>query len=388
MQDLAGMVRGISRMKMIFLLILILWFMVTMVDFYSTDFRVKVPFPKEKIALSKDRQLLLSTITESLQQEEEYEDIDEESDTLPESLNIPGETVSNQSLNTESGNIYSEEEGFKSWWLGQAKLKENVRKVCDKYGQSLNTHVPLKEFMFDSNSKLLFCRNAKVGTTTWLQQFLELSQYKKNILMKEFGANYSKKLHRTVPGLFKITSLRNTNIINLAEHTTSFSMVRHPFERLVSAYQDKLVDQTDPFYTRVVNHIVNTYGAVTFENFVHMILDKSRRQCRQMNKCGLDKHWKPFISRCGYCNIPYKVIAKAENFAEDQKFIGRLANIDFKPIKTHTSSGGSTKEQAKKYFSQLSLDIVKKLYNVYKVDFEMFGYSPQMYYDYAVNDVV
>ena len=49
--------------------------------------------------------------------------------------------------------------------------------------------------------------------------------------MKELGANYSKKLHRTVPGLFKITSLRNTNIINLAEHTTSFSMVRHPFER-------------------------------------------------------------------------------------------------------------------------------------------------------------
>ena len=100
----------------------------------------------------------------------------------------------------------------------------------------------------------------------------------------------------------------------------------------MSAYQDKLVDQTDPLYTRVVNHIVNNYGAVTFENFVHMILDKSRRQCRQMNKCGLDKHWKPFISRCGYCNIPYKVIAKAENFAEDQKFIGRLANIDFKPI--------------------------------------------------------
>ena len=106
---------------------------------------------------------MLSTITESLQQEEEYEDIDEESDTVPESLNIPGETVSNQSLNTDSGNIYSEEEGFKSWWLGQAKLKENVRKVCDKYGQSLNRHVPLKEFMFDSNSKLLFCRNAKVN---------------------------------------------------------------------------------------------------------------------------------------------------------------------------------------------------------------------------------
>ena len=68
----------------------------------------------------------------------------------------------------------------------------------------------------------------KVGTTTWLQQFLDLS---KNQEVKiESGSNYSKKLHRTVPGLFRITSLRDT-IESLAQHTNSFSMVRHPFER-------------------------------------------------------------------------------------------------------------------------------------------------------------
>ena len=69
----------------------------------------------------------------------------------------------------------------------------------------------------------------KVGTTTWLHQFLELSSWKKAILVKEFGANY--KVHRTVPRLFRIASLRNTNIKSLAKLTTSFSMVRHPFER-------------------------------------------------------------------------------------------------------------------------------------------------------------
>ena len=31
--------------------------------------------------------------------------------------------------------------------------------------------------------------------------------------------------------------------------------------------------------------------------------------------------------------------------------------------------------------------MVKKLYRIYKVDFEMFGYSPQLYYDYAENGV-
>ena len=55
------------------------------------------------------------------------------------------------------------------------------------------------------------------------------------------------------------------------------------------------------------------------------------------------------------------------------------------PLATHVSSGGSSKELARKYFSQLSVNTVKKLYNIYKVDFEMFGYSPQLYYDYARN---
>ena len=100
--------------------------------------------------------------------------------------------------------------------------------------------------------------------------------------------------------------------------------------RLVSAFQDKLVDHN---HKGLVDHIINTNGEMNFENFVEMVIKNSKRLCRSLNKCGgLDTHWKPFISRCGYCDIPYKVIAKAENFAEDQKFIGKLANISFKTL--------------------------------------------------------
>jgi len=381
--ELAGMVRGVSRLKILFLLILLLWMTVTVLDFYSADFRGTVPFPTQKVSLNKDRQLLISTITDSV--EEDYEDVSEGNESLPESLNIPGVSISKQSFSeNDQTQSYTGDSDFESWMSQQSELKENVRKVCDKYGKSLNGPVPLNQFMYDSKHNLLFCRNAKVGTTTWLTHFLELSG-KKNTMLEEFGTNYSKMLHRTVPGLFRIGSLHNTSIKSLANHSTSFSMVRHPFERLVSAFQDKIVDNSDPFYERVVDHIINNYGEINFENFVHMIIKKSKTRCRRLNKCGLDKHWKPFISRCGYCDIPYKVIAKAENFAQDQKFIGKLGNIDFKTVATHVSSGGSTKELAKKYFSQLSLDTVKKLFSIYKVDFEMFGYSPQLYYDYARN---
>ena len=52
-------------------------------------------------------------------------------------------------------------------------------------------------------------------------------------------------------------------------------------------------------------------------------------------------------------------------------------------LETHVSSGGSTKELARKYFSEMDIDTVKRLYQLYKVDFEMFGYTPDEYFKIA-----
>ena len=47
------------------------------------------------------------------------------------------------------------------------------------------------------------------------------------------------------------------------------------------------------------------------------------------------------------------------------------------------SSGGNTGELARRYFSQLSLETMQRLYQLYQADFNMFGYSPQLYYHLA-----
>ena len=55
------------------------------------------------------------------------------------------------------------DEGQFKIWLGKKDdLNRNVKKVCRKYGQKLRKIVPMKEFMYDSEHDLLFCRNAKV----------------------------------------------------------------------------------------------------------------------------------------------------------------------------------------------------------------------------------
>ena len=102
-----------------------------------------------------------------------------------------------------------------------------------------------------------------------------------------------------------------------------------------------------------------------------------------MSNCRLDKHWLPFIARCGYCDIPYLVIAKAETFHIDQRFIGQLAGVTLDNVEAQHRSGENNGNLSKKYFSMLDIGTVERLYNLYVVDFEMFGYSPVKYYQYA-----
>ena len=56
-----------------------------------------------------------------------------------------------------------------------------------------------------------------------------------------------------------------------------FSFVRHPFSRLVSAYQDKVVTKGGI----VGQPIRDKYGPVpTFEQFVDYVLEASENNCR------------------------------------------------------------------------------------------------------------
>ena len=52
-------------------------------------------------------------------------------------------------------------------------------------------------------------------------------------------------------------------------------------------------------------------------------------------------------------------------------------------LEYNKSSGGSTANLSRKYFSEIDISTAKKLYELYKVDFEMFGYNPEEYFEYT-----
>ena len=97
--------------------------------------------------------------------------------------------------------------------------------------------------------------------------------------------------------------------------------------------------------------------------------------------CELNSHWAPYYFTCGYCQAQYSLIGRLENFSEDLMFIQRSAGIigwnssDNILYQLNSSNGKSTQSLTKTYFSTLNETLLREVYNLYKIDFEMFEYE-------------
>ena len=97
-------------------------------------------------------------------------------------------------------------------------------------------------------------------------------------------------------------------------------------------------------------------------------------------------HSRPYLPRCLYCDVDFDVIGKLEDFDEDVAYIAEKRNLTEhlgllnhvqQPKDQWTKENGerSRIEKRDKYMSQLSPEMVQDLHEIYKIDFEMFGYG-------------
>lgn len=80
---------------------------------------------------------------------------------------------------------------------------------------------------------------------------------------------------------------------------------------------------------------------------------------------------------CAPCEINYNVIGHHETLEEDAPYILRKAGIDKLVTYPHIPPGITHYNQSKVeyYFSTVSKRDIKRLYERYEVDFELFGYK-------------
>ena len=189
--------------------------------------------------------------------------------------------------------------------------------------------------------RLAFCPQMKVGSNTWRRRF--------QMMLSHSGG--------------KIAFSR----VYEPKHFY-FTFVRHPFQRIVSTFQDKIVDHSYKDWRR---RITNDSGDVpTFGQFVTLLLSGG---------IDSDPHVTPFHRKCNLCFAKIDFIGRLETSSRDTVYVMGKTPKGKDPLGSdavkHKTSGGDTASLTLKYFAQLTMEQKSALVEKYRLDFEAFGYE-------------
>ncbi|UJR19659.1 hypothetical protein I4U23_022794 [Adineta vaga] len=176
--------------------------------------------------------------------------------------------------------------------------------------------------------------------------------------------------------------------------------VRHPFERLASAYKERIAtltkDRTEPeqeydairmaiCHQRVISKRISRSLGIQdscmntippFEDFVRYTLlhTHTTNEIARMNY-----HWQPYSILCQVCKFKYNFICKYEMFNNHFSDFLKLFNISDWNIHTRNVPSGLTKRDYQNYYTTLPDDLICHLIKLYSDDFRLFNYRTDDY---------
>ncbi|XP_050720141.1 carbohydrate sulfotransferase 11-like [Eriocheir sinensis] len=214
---------------------------------------------------------------------------------------------------------------------------------------------------------------------------------------------------------------------------TAFMAVRHPFQRILSAYRDKLMNrwekfQFNKFQNEYAKAIIREYrrhpqskqyeDVPTFGEFVDYLIATPVWK--------YNEHWLPYYLTCTPCHYRYDIIMHLDSLSQDGKYLAhvtglhellpRLIHATVNTSHTHSKrgknagklqstddqaqfltdyqvqflersiqSGGTEASTESKFFSELSMQQLMKLHSVYRIDFDMFKFDISPYDSYVTH---
>ncbi|XP_078665961.1 carbohydrate sulfotransferase 11-like [Branchiostoma floridae x Branchiostoma belcheri] len=158
-------------------------------------------------------------------------------------------------------------------------------------------------------------------------------------------------------------------------------VVRDPLERLASAWLEKFVHsklrfsyirtlQQEVWKSKVENTTTNKslrgdLPPVSFRDFIWSIINNKYR----------DVHWEPFFSLCAPCQVQYDFIAHTDTLVEDLRLFFHMSGIVGKDGILPRQHPSRAKANFGNTFQEVPTEDIFRIGEIYKPDFEMFGYS-------------
>jgi len=291
-----------------------------------------------------------------------------------------------------------------------------VSQVC--HDLQLNQTVDYAwHFYILKSASVAWCPVYKAAATNWMHNLVYLAGYDEEGLEKIAAEMplYAANMHgrHVAPEL----SLHSTQQYLQDPSKRKMIIVRDPFGRLVSAFRDKLercmysncdleaqdFAHQEQYYHRYGKEIVSKTRGAAIRRFGEAHF--SRKNNYGVNGSSIhrvgelpifwefvqwfliykkeltDEHWAPMHWFCNPCAVNYQYILKFENLEPEEEMLRVAWNTTkIKNLWENRNDNGRDKDDITvQYFSMLDHEDILKLYEIYKIDFEMFGYDASPY---------
>ena len=265
----------------------------------------------------------------------------------------------------------------------------------------------------------MMCSILKGGSNSWKVFMQRVADEVQN---SNITVNTEENTHSKTDG----TEVNESCWPECALTSTKMMQVRHPLERLLSAYR-YVFERTNTYEDQFVQIVSlkqllgDQFKKLSWVQFVDMIIRNklaSHKELVDLEKAsgemgddgkieGVEEsinsnkdytvnepdiwvanHWAPFWYTCGVClpELRPSYILHMDNLTHDiPALLDRLGMGHLQVEYPHALKGveGHSSNKVKEYYSQLTKAQVWQLYNLYRVDHELFGFSPREYLDMA-----
>ncbi|CAH7167934.1 Chst13 [Phodopus roborovskii] len=262
--------------------------------------------------------------------------------------------------------------------------RELLHQACSRHTlrQRLLQPEDLRHVLVDDAHRLLYCYVPKVACTNWKRTLLALRG------RGDPGSIPAHEAH--APGLLpSLADFAPAEVNRRLRDYLAFLFVREPFERLASAYRNKLVQPHSAAFqrrygTRIVRRLrphaqpdaLSRGHDVRFAEFLAYLLDPRTRRHEPFNE-----HWERAHALCHPCLVRYDIVGKFETLADDAAFVLDLVGepgLSF-PAPPRRPEKDPTRDQARRLFQDISPFYQRRLFDLYKMDFFLFNYSAPSY---------
>ncbi|XP_014471724.1 PREDICTED: carbohydrate sulfotransferase 11-like [Dinoponera quadriceps] len=268
--------------------------------------------------------------------------------------------------------------------MEHARRELNARKrwlssACRAIG-SKKSHLDaaLTNMIVDTEHNVSWCPIYKVASSTWMSYFAVLKGILTDAAMDRVRHDHIQLNEIVRQKFMRVEDLNRTH--EKVMKTKKFLIVRHPLERLLSAYRDKLehMEGREYYYKRFGRRIAFKYRLSgnetrlepTFEEFLRFIVKEKF----------FDEHWAPYDRTCGPCAVRYDYILKFETLDRDENFFVQDANLggylyEKNYVRNINPHGTTTKEILSEYIKKIPRPLLDEINQIYENDYKLFDYS-------------